>query len=231
MPPSSEEPPARWGAWLRSLWDAPAEVVWQVSGDAGRAILTGPPTSVIPAQAGTQGVRCRSAAPAPWVPACAGMTEGSVLHLPVEMADRTAWAACAHAAAHWRFGGAVQERAGLKPVQQALFGVLEDARIEWLALQELPGLRALWLPFHTDADAPTGNGFEALLARLARSLLEVQPADPHPWVRRAREEFLACAPADGQEVRVLASRLGNEIGQMRLPFNPRTWRVHAAFGD
>ncbi|MDB5957790.1 hypothetical protein, partial [Ramlibacter sp.] len=140
------------------------------------------------------------------------------------------------AAAHWRFGGLAQARAGLKPVQQALFAVLEDARVEWLALQELPGLRALWLPFHAGDDAPAGNGFEALLARLARSLLETHPADPHPWLRRARAEFFA---ADGRtprlhsvaDVRAAASRLGNEIGQMRLPFNPRTYCVHAAYRD
>lgn len=152
-----------------------------------------------------------------------------MLHLPSRLAAEPA---AAHAAAHWRFGGAPQPRAGLKAVQLALFGVLEDARIEALALRELPGLRALWLPFHV-AGAPQGNHFEALLARLARSLLDPAHRDPHPWVQRARLAFRA-AEADMHttaDVRRLASGLGNDIGQMRLPFHPQTYVVHAAYRD
>lgn len=156
--------------------------------------------------------------------------EDRVLHLPP--GGRRAWerAACAHAAAHWRFGAPAQARAALKPVQQALFGVLEDARVETRALGELPGLRALWLPFHAGPDAPAGNGFEDLLARLARCLIDAAHEDRHPWVVRACTAFLAC---DGtpEAVRLLASRLGNDIGQMRLPFNARTYAVHAAYRD
>lgn len=156
-----------------------------------------------------------------------------VLHLPAGTAA-LGRAAAAHAAAHWRFGGPPQQRAGLKPVQQALFETLEDARVEWLALQELPGLRPLWLPFHRH-EAPTGMGFESLLARLARSLLERQPDDRHPWIARVRAEFFArdgrLALATPAHVRAAASRLGNDIGQMRLPFNPRSYVVHAAYRD
>lgn len=154
-----------------------------------------------------------------------------VLHLPPAMTGRvTVHAAAAHAAAHWRFGGAPQARSALKPVQQALFGVLEDARIEAHAMADLPGLRALWLPFHVGPDAPAGNGFDALLARLARSLLDPSHADPHPWVVRAQTAFSRAA-SDSAAIRELASRLGNEIGQMRLPFNPRTYVTHAAYRD
>lgn len=154
-----------------------------------------------------------------------------VLHLPSAIAAAAVRrAAAAHAAAHWRFGAPAQPRAALKPVQQALFGVLEDARVEALAMRELPGLRALWLPFHAGPDAPAGNGFEALLARLARSLLDPAHADPHPWVERARAAFLA-GDGSAAAVREAASRLGHEIGQMRLPFNPRTHAVHALYRD
>lgn len=207
MPPSNEAlaPAQRWSVWLRALWGERAELAWQAGGSTDRPVLTG---------------RGGEAA----------------LHLPATLQERTALAACAHAAAHWRFGGEAQSRAGLKPVQQALFDVLEDARVEWLALQELPGLRALWLPFHAGAGAPGGNGFEALLARLARSLLASELADPHPWLDKARAGFFA---PDGStlrlrtpaQVRAAASRLGNDIGQMRLPFNAPTYRPHAAYRD
>ncbi|MEX1168000.1 MAG: hypothetical protein WEK74_14255, partial [Hydrogenophaga sp.] len=90
-----------------------------------------------------------------------------VLRLPTDApatlflppAAHSHWAASvAHAAAHRRFGGPLQPRRGLKPVQQALLGVLEDARVEWLACAELPGLRAWWLPSHSGDLARRGQG-------------------------------------------------------------------------
>lgn len=145
-------------------------------------------------------------------------------------------ALASHAAAHRRFSGEPQARAGLKPVQQALLGALEDARVEWLAMQELPGLRAVWWPFHAGLAATRGATFEDLLARLSASLLDPAHQDPHPWLARVRGLFFE---ADGRTlalrtpaaVRQAASVLGNDIGQMRLPFNPRTYRVHARYRD
>lgn len=162
-----------------------------------------------------------------------------VLHVPAIDADSAtdlALALACHAAAHRQFGGPPQPRAGLKPIQQVLLGVLEDARVEWLALQELPGLRAVWWPFHSGEAALRGNGFEDLLARLSASLLDPDSTEPHPWVARVRQLFFE---ADGhtlalrtaQAVRGAASTLGHDIGQMRLPFNARTYRVHAAYRD
>lgn len=163
-----------------------------------------------------------------------------VLHLPLHapFAAHETWrqAAGSHAAAHWQFGGPPIPRGGLKPVQQALLGVLEDARVEWLAVQAFPGLRALWLPFHEGPGALQGNGFDALLGRLARSLLDPTYCDAHPWVAKARGVFFS---AEGsvpllltpEAVRQAASLLGADIGQMRLPFNARTYRVHAAYRD
>jgi hypothetical protein len=189
---------------LRVLWEAKAGIEWQVSGGV-RPVMTG-----------------------------RGSTD-RVLHLARSGGDRLALAAAAHAAAHWHFGGAAQSRSGLKPVQQALFAVLEDARVETLALRELPGLRELWLPFHAGDDAPQGNGFEALLARLARDLLEPQGRDPHPWIVKSRAMVLgpdgALLLESTDAVRAAASRLGNDIGQMRLPFNPATYVPHAAYRD
>lgn len=159
----------------------------------------------------------------------------ATLYLPP--AAHSDWAASvAHAAAHRRFGGAPQPRKGLKPVQQALLGVLEDARIEWLACGELPGLRRWWSPPHTGEQIRQGQGFEDLLARLPACLLEAERIDPHPWIARVRQHFFE---ADGhtlalrtpEALREAASRLGHDIGQMRLPFNPRTYRVHARYRD
>jgi uncharacterized protein YegL len=152
------------------------------------------------------------------------------------MASELPLATAAHASAHLRFGGEAQPRQGLKPVQQALLGVLEDARVEWLAMQELPGLRAVWWSFHADAAALRGAGFEDLLARLSASLLDPLHDDPHAWVARVRRMVFepdghTLALRTPAQVRHAASLLGNDIGQMRLPFNARTYTVHARYRD
>lgn len=217
-PPGGPRPPSagRWPAYLFALWGLPTRV----------APLEVPATRTESAAAALRPV-LTGRAPAP-----------AVLHLPPTPHPSPAgWAqaATSHAAAHWRFGGPPAPRARLKPVQQALFGALEDARVEWLALQALPGLRGIWLPFHAGPDAPQGLQFEALLARLSHCLLDPAHADPHPWVARARAVFFT--PQGGlalrttAEVRQAASVLGHDIGQMRLPFNAATYRVHAAYRD
>lgn len=162
------------------------------------------------------------------------------LHLPTDAPVAAAgnWfqAAAAHAAAHLVFSQHRFDPAGLGPVPQALLGALEDARVEWLACRELPGLRRLWLPFHAGEISDTLN-FEDLLRRLSRSLLDPQYQDPHPWVRKGRELFFldeACdmlALTQPQALRQAASRLGNDIGQMRLQFNARLYQVAPAYRD
>lgn len=138
-------------------------------------------------------------------------------------------AAVAHACAHLSYGGAPQPRARLKPIQLALVGVFEDARVEAQAMNELPGLRALWLPWHC-ADVNSGNTFEALLQRLQRSLLDPNYTDPHAWVRKACSLFhTASTTPDG--LRYAASLLGNDVGQMRMPFNAPLYVVEPAYRD
>src|SRR5882762_7993386 len=57
-------------------------------------------------------------------------------------------AAAAHAQAHLVFGGPRFPVGALKPLQIALVTLIEDARIESLAMRQLPGLRKLWAPYH-----------------------------------------------------------------------------------
>ena len=150
--------------------------------------------------------------------------------------DAVAWAATAHAAAHLQHGQAAQSRQGLKPVQIALLALLEDARVEHALLRDCPGLRELWVPLHTVHHRNSHNGFDALLARLSLSLLDPTYRDPHPWIARVRAHLL---DADGlqwrvdsfQGLRALASVLGHDIGQMRLPFDSRTYRDAAPYRD
>ncbi len=149
-----------------------------------------------------------------------------------EAGDALYRAAVAHAAAHLAFSAAPQPRAGLKPVQIALVGLLEDARVELLAIRELPGLLRLWSRFH-EAQAGGVVTFEALAARLARTLLDPAHHDDDPWVAKGRRLFTDASVdlADASFVRPLASLLGNDIGQMRLPFNVKTYVVEPAYRD
>lgn len=165
------------------------------------------------------------------------------LHLPppppgLEGAEAAAWqrAAAAHAAAHLVFSRRLFGRAGVAPVTQALVDVLEDARVEALARRALPGLRGLWMRWHTASPAD-GQGFAALLARLARALADPGYDDPHPWVRKGRSLFFLDAagevvsPAQGLALRRMASALGHDLGQMRMAFDPRTHRIVPSYRD
>jgi nitric oxide reductase NorD protein len=166
------------------------------------------------------------------------------LHMPeagraLRGAQALCWydAAAAHAAAHLCHSTQRFSRGSLKPIQIALLGLLEDARVERLAGRELPGLRRLWLGFHVAGPAH-GATFVVLMLRLARGLLDPAYIDPHPWVAKARELFErawlgAATPGEIDPVvlRDMASRLGNDIGQMRLQFNARDYVVEPAYRD
>ena len=142
-------------------------------------------------------------------------------------------AATAHAAAHLAFSPRKpMPRAGLRPIQLALVGLLEDARVELLACRELPGLRRLWLKFHV-AKPGGATTFAGLMVRLARALLDPDYADESPWVQKACRLFLDPANdlTDASICRPLGSLLGNDIGQMRLQFNAKTYVVEPLYRD
>ena len=156
--------------------------------------------------------------------------------LPARSHWRLHSAAAAHAAAHLVYSPSSFDGTGLGPIARALTALLEDARVEALAMRELPGLARLWQPLHTATPA-LGADFEALLQRLARSLIDPCYDDPDAWVRKGRGLFYLDAglglPAlrTPAEVRRAAMRLGHDIGQMRLQFNARTHRPQPPYRD
>ena len=145
-------------------------------------------------------------------------------------------AATAHAVAHLVFSPSKpMPRKGLRPVQHVLVGLLEDARVEHLACRELPGLRRLWLRFH-EKPASSGDGletFDGLAVRMARALLDPDHPEDNPWVLKARALFFDPANdlTDPGLSRRLGSLLGNDIGQMRLRFNVKTWVIEPLYRD
>jgi hypothetical protein len=161
---------------------------------------------------------------------------GGRIALPVSAsepgAERLAFAAAAHASAHLVFSPTQFHVEKLKPIQIVLVSLLEDARVEALAMERFPGLFRLWVPFHT----ASAGGYEtvaSLLARLSRALLEPKYDDDHFWIDKCRTAFFADRGAwsDPDFTRTLASRLGNDLGQMRLGFDARTYVVEPAYRD
>ena len=121
--------------------------------------------------------------------------EGYIMHLPDAYDDHPACtglelyrAAAAHAACHVVYTTTQFENAGLSALQIAMIGLVEDARVETLALKHFPGLNHIWLPLHT-ATAAAGESPGALMARLARAWLDADYRDEHPWVVLGRQLF------------------------------------------
>jgi nitric oxide reductase NorD protein len=141
-------------------------------------------------------------------------------------------AAAAHAQAHLLFGGPRFPVGTLKPLQVALVTLIEDARIELLAMRRLPGLRRLWSPYHTALPAGIATA-PVLLARLARALFDPSCRDDDGFVRKGRDLFDAALPRidDPAISREIGMLLGNDLGQMRLQFNARTYVVEPVYRD
>jgi hypothetical protein len=141
-------------------------------------------------------------------------------------------AAAAHAQAHLVFGGHRFPMGTLKPLQVALVTLIEDARVEQLAMRELPGLRRLWSPYHSAIPAGIATA-PALLARLARALFDPDYQDADGFVCRGRDLLNRARsriddPAISREIGAL---LGNDFGQMRVQFNARTYVVEPVYRD
>ncbi len=141
-------------------------------------------------------------------------------------------AAAAHAAAHAAYSTIRFERKKLKPVQLAIISLLEDARVELLAIREVPGLRRLWLKFF-DPRGRDSTSAEALLLRLAHALLDPQRSDDNPWVMKGVRLFHESQQegSDAHALREIGSQLGNDIGQMRVQFNAKTYLVEPLYRD
>ena len=140
-------------------------------------------------------------------------------------------AAVAHATAHLALGGPRFEVGTLKPVQLVLVGVVEDARIEALAIQRFPGLRRLWAPFHTAVPSPLRTA-PVLLARLAHALFDPGYQDDDGFVSKGRRLFFGETDLrDPALSRRLGGILGNDFGQMRIQFSPRLHVVEPIYRD
>ena len=114
-------------------------------------------------------------------------------------------AAAAHAACHVVYTTTQFDKTGLSVLQMELIGLVEDARVEALALKKFPGLKQTWLPLHT-VTSSAGDSAGVLMARLARALIDSDYQDNHPWVMRGRQWF------NEQAAQLHSTNLSRDIG-------------------
>lgn len=143
-------------------------------------------------------------------------------------------AAAAHCAAH-----VVQTRSpisaeALNPLQMAVIALIEDARVEALAIHRFPGLRALWCKFHSATPAENA-GVGDYLSRLARALLDPSYEDADAWVARGRALFARALAQGRLQGNGMSWDIGVELAHALvgkgLSFNPRIDVQRATYRD
>lgn len=129
-------------------------------------------------------------------------------------------AAAMHSALHSVYQSPQFDTAELKLLQRVMIGLVEDLRIEQLAIQRFAGLKKLFLSFHQSID-PAGHSAMQLMARLSRSVLDENYRDDSAWVNKGRGLIAnnSALFADGSLSRDIGLQLANDMGQMRLPLN------------
>ena len=102
--------------------------------------------------------------------------EHRILHLPDALDDygdiaglEVYRATAAHMAAHMAYSTAPISAEGLSPAQMFFIGMIEDARVEYKAISEFPGLRKLW---HSIMDVPHDVDGEKKIEHPSMPILE-----------------------------------------------------------
>lgn len=106
--------------------------------------------------------------------------ENRILHLPDAVDDLGAVAGlelyratAAHMAAHMSYTTSPISAEQLSPAQMFFIGLLEDARVEYKACQEFPGLKRLWAAILSENyEAPVEHRTVEVLEQLALMLLD-----------------------------------------------------------
>ena len=141
-------------------------------------------------------------------------------------------AAAAHAAAHLVETKEPISAEGLNPMQMAVISVIEDARIEELAIRRFPGLRKTWSALHSatpDMNVTMGD----YLNRLARALLDPDYHDSDNWIAEGRRLFAtAQEKLDSYQISWdIGAQLAHSFKEKNIPFNMRTDQLTAPYRD
>lgn len=145
-------------------------------------------------------------------------------------------ASLAHVGAHLAYSPGKIAKGSLRPIQIAVVSVIEDARVEHLAMRDMPGLRRLWQPFHV-AKPSAMKTAPQLLASLTSALFAPGftpgPEQENSWVGKASRLFFDARDEwqDPDLSRRLGNLLGNDLGQMRVQLNAKNYIVQPAYRD
>ncbi|MHB1291338.1 MAG: VWA domain-containing protein [Sulfuricella sp.] len=169
--------------------------------------------------------------------------EGYFIHLPDAYDDHSVGetklpglemyrAAAAHSAAHIVHTRDPISAEALNLFQMAVISVIEDARVETLAVRKFPGLKHLWAQLHT-IESDQGKSAGDYLNRLARALLDDSYQDHDPWIAQGRVLFKQAAERldTNQASWDIGVQLAHEFMVKRIPFNPRTDLLTAPYRD
>lgn len=144
-------------------------------------------------------------------------------------------AAVAHAVAHLRHSVPARDAGGLKPMGVAVVSGIEDARVDLLLCERYPGIRQWLLAVLAPPVDPEDLSFAGLMNRMDRALMDPAHEDGNHWVQKARQLFHETRAHYGLEdydaFRRTASILANDLGQMRVRFNPQQYSVPQPWRD
>jgi hypothetical protein len=100
-------------------------------------------------------------------------------------------ATATHAAAHLSYTTEPLSAEALTPPQMVFISLFEDARVEYLAIQEFPGLKKIWSRIHEQVSeiSCAADRVVGLLERAARAMLDESHQDTNPWVKEAAAVF------------------------------------------
>ncbi|MFZ3040261.1 MAG: nitric oxide reductase activation protein NorD [Thiobacillus sp.] len=170
--------------------------------------------------------------------------EDYLLHLPDAFDDWTVEgqapvsglelyrATAAHCAAHIVETRQPISAESLNPMQMAVISVIEDARVETLAIRRFPGLKQLWSKLHIatpEMRASVGD----YLNRLARALLDETYQDDDAWIAEGRALFASAQDRldNNQTSWEIGVQLAHSLSQKKIPFNARTDILAAPYRD
>ena len=160
---------------------------------------------------------------------------GKQLLLPASADRRWHRAMVAHAVAHLRHSVPARSAHTLKPMGIAVVSALEDARVERLLCRDFPGVHGWFAGSLAAEPDPLDLSFAALVSRMDRMLMLPAWQDDNHWVNKARRLFDETVASAGLEdysaFRTIASILANDLGQMRVRFDPQHYAVPAPYRD
>ncbi len=129
--------------------------------------------------------------------------EHRILHLPDALDDvgdvsglEVYRATAAHMAAHMIYSSAPIPAEELSPAQMFFIGLLEDARVEYKAIREFPGLKRLWIslieiPQEEAPEHPTMSILEHVALMLLDDTVSIEDAELAAFVQRFYEQIEA----------------------------------------